>query len=402
MTDRSQPTVDAGPVIDVRVLQRVLAAATFLIFFQAFMIAPLIPRLAVLFGSAPSTLGWAVPAYLIPYGVMTLVWGPLSDRAGRGPVIVGSLGAFVVLTAATAAADSAGVFLAARVATAVGASGVVPICLALIGDVVPARQRGRALGTFFAAMAGGVAFGSSAGALVEPVLGWRGLFLTVAGAAAVALIGLVRLRRLFPPPAEVAPPVRFVARGYVELLADRRGRRTYTYVFLNGALHAGVYTWLGLYFERRFDLGPVGIGLALLGYGLPGFLIGPLIGRRADRSGRARLIPLGMAVAAACALVFAADIPLGVAAVTVPVLSLGYDLTQPLLAGIVTQLSTRRGQAMGLNVFTLFVGSGLGSLAFQILLTASISTALVAFGALGLVAAGVAVPMFRTEIPAPT
>lgn len=400
MTDQPQPTADAGPLRDGRVLLWVLAAATFLIFFQAFMIAPLIPRLAVLFDSTPSTVGWAVPAYLIPYGVMTLVWGPLSDRVGRGPVILGSLGAFVVLTATTAATGSAGLFLAARVVTAVGASGVVPISLALIGDVVPTGQRGRALGTFFAAMAGGIAFGSSAGALVEPVLGWRGLFLTVAGAGAAALIGLLRLRQLFLPPPEAAPPVRLVARGYIDLLADRRGRRTYAYVFVNAVLHSGVYTWLGLYFERRFDLGPVGIGLALLGYGLPGFLIGPFIGRRADRSGRARLIPLGVAIAAACALVLAADIPLGVAALTVAVLSLGYDLTQPLLAGIVTQLSTRRGQAMGLNVFTLFVGFGFGSLAFQILLTASLSIALVAFGALGLVAAGVAVPVFRSETPA--
>jgi len=56
-----------------------------------------------------------------------------------------------------------------------------------------------------------------------------------------------------------------VARGYGELVADRRGRRTYAYVLVNAVLHSGVYTWLGLYFERRFDLGQVGIGLALLG-----------------------------------------------------------------------------------------------------------------------------------------
>ncbi len=164
-------------------------------------------------------------------------------------------------------------------------------------------------------------------------------------------------------------------------------------------LHSGVYTWLGLYFERRFDLGQVGIGLALLGYGVPGLVFGPFIGRRADRSGRARLIPLGVAVAAGCALVLAADIPLAVAVLAVAVLSLGYDLTQPLLAGIVTQLSTRRGQAMGLNVFTLFVGFGLGSLPFQSLLSAGFSTALVAFGGIGLLAAGLAVPLFSSETP---
>lgn len=68
-----------------------LAAVTFLVFFQGFMVAPLIPRLAHVFASSTGTIGLAVPAYLIPYGVMTLVWGPLSDRIGRGPVILGSL-----------------------------------------------------------------------------------------------------------------------------------------------------------------------------------------------------------------------------------------------------------------------------------------------------------------------
>lgn len=52
----------------------------------------------------------------------------------------------------------------------------------------------------------------------------------------------------------------------------------------------------------------------------------------------------------------------------VALLSLGYDLTQPLLAGIVTQLPGSRGQAMGFNVFTLFIGFGRGSLLFQELL----------------------------------
>lgn len=76
------------------------------------------------------------------------------------------------------------------------------------------------------------------------------------------------------------------------------------------------------------------------------------------------------------------------AAVAVAILSLGYDLTKPLLAGIVTDLSAPRGLAMGLNVFTLFVGFGLGSLLFQALLKAGFGVALVVFGVATLVAAG--------------
>lgn len=75
---------------------------------------------------------------------MTLVWGPLSDRLGRRVIILGSMSAFVLLTAATAAVNSVGTFTAVRTVAAIGASGVVPIALALLGDLFEFRERGRA------------------------------------------------------------------------------------------------------------------------------------------------------------------------------------------------------------------------------------------------------------------
>ena len=109
------------------------------------------------------------------------------------------------------------------------------------------------------------------------------------------------------------------------------------------------------------------------------------------------LIPLGLAVGALSAFLLVPHLPLLVAAITVGLLSLGYDLTQPLLAGIVTQLSPNRGQAMGVNVFTLFVGFGLGSLVFQALLAASFTAALVTFGAAAAIAAVLALRFFAGE-----
>ncbi|GAC1529479.1 MAG: MFS transporter [Acidimicrobiales bacterium] len=388
---------DARPVAP-RWMLPALCAAAFLVFAQAFMIAPLIPRLAQLLHAHTTVIGLAVPAYLVPYGLMTLVWGPVSDRIGRRQVIFGSLVLFVVLTAATATASGGAAFVAWRVATGVGASGVVPISLALIGDLVPFERRGRALGWLFGAMAGGIATGSTGGALAEPLIGWQGLFIAVSvlafvvGVATLVVGAVPKLARAAQPAA-----LRAVAKGYGALLDQSRARRTYTYVLLNAVLHSGVYTWLGLYLQRRFNLGPTGIGLALLGYGIPGFVLGPVIGRLADRHGRARLIPLGVAVGATCALGLAAPLPLVAVASLVTVLSLGYDLTQPLLGGIVTALPANRGQAMGFNVFTLFTGFGLGSLAFQAALTKGFTTAFVVFGSVALLAAVAAVPLFKSE-----
>lgn len=198
---------------------------------------------------------------------------------------------------------------------------------------------------------------------------------------------------------ETPPPLRAVAAGYGALLRTARGQRTYAYVLINAVLQSGVYTWLGVYLSQRFGLGELGIGLALLSYGIPGFLLGPVIGRVADRYGRARLIPAGVAVGAVCALVLAAPLPLVAVRVAVITLSLGYDMTQPPLGGIVTDLPGHRGQAMGLNVFTLFTGLGLGALAFQALLPAGFPTAFIVFGAGALLAAALGVPLFRDERP---
>src|SRR2546422_445568 len=78
---------------------RLLAGGTFLIFFQAYMVAPLIPRLSTVLPSPPERLGLWVPASRLPCGLATLVYGVLSDRMGRRPIMPGSWAAFVPLTA---------------------------------------------------------------------------------------------------------------------------------------------------------------------------------------------------------------------------------------------------------------------------------------------------------------
>lgn len=404
MIEHAAMATTTGPPADAarERLLGILSAATFLIFFQAYMVAPLIPRFAAAFAATEQTVGLIVPAYLIPYGVSTLFYGLFSDRLGSRRIMLGSLLAFVVLTAMTATTQSLGQMVVWRLVTGLGASGVVPLALALIGHLFPYERRGRPLGWLFGAMAGGAAFGSTFGALLQPVLGWRGVF------AAVALLGTGILGLLWPSRhllGEPAAPgtkgsVADVRGGYRALLGPWRGRRTYAYVLVNAIFHSGVYTWLGLYFARRYGLGEVGIGLAILGYGVPGFLLGLVIGRAADRWGRRWLVPIGLGVSAAAAAALILDLPVLVAALAVTALSLGYDMTQPLLAGIVTTLGGKRGgQAMGLNVFILFIGFGVGSFLFGEALRLGFRPALIIFSGVQALAAATAIRWFGEEGP---
>lgn len=382
-------------------LLRMLTAATFIIFFQAYMVAPIIPTLATRFGASVQTVGFVVPAYLIPYGIATLVYGLLADRLGAQRVMFASLAAFAVLTALTATATSIDQIVVWRVLTGLGASGVVPLALVLVGRLFPYAQRSRPLGWLFGAMAGGMAFGTPLGSILVRFIGWRGLFLVAGAAGGVSLLLFVPYRRMIAAAMQpVGGSLGDLFRGYRSLLGTARGQRTYGYVLVNSMFQSGVFTWLGVYFERRYGLGPVGIGLALLGYGVPGFFLGPLIGRAADKWGRARLLPIGLALGALAAAVLLVDFPLALAPIVVMVLSLGYDMTQPLFGGIVTALGGKRpGQAMGLNVFALFVGFGLGSIVFGEMLHAGFGPALWAFAAVESSLAVGSLWLFRSELP---
>ncbi len=362
------------------------------------MVAPLLPRFAEIFNVSVEKAGLMVPAYLFAYGASTLFYGLLSDRYGRRPLIIGSLLAFIALTFLTGFAQSSNQLTLVRLFTGLGASGIVPLALALIGDLFPYEKRGRPLGWLFGAMAGGMAVGSVLGVMLEPFITWHGLFFIVAGLGLMVLIALLPYSGLIIHVENAQRlTIQKVFKGYRALLQTSRARRTYFYVLLNAIFHSGVFTWLGVYFSRKYGLGEIQIGLALLGYGIPGFVLGPIIGRLADRYGRNHLIPLGLIIAGCSAGALAMDLHVLALPIFVTLLSLGYDLTQPLLAGIVTDLGPNRGQAMGLNVFILFVGFGCGSLIFSLMLPMGIDSALLTFGGFTVMAGIVAVSLFRTE-----
>ncbi|MEO5650975.1 MAG: MFS transporter [Ginsengibacter sp.] len=381
-------------------LLRLLSAATFIIFFQLYMVAPLIPGLSSYFKVSEQTIGLIVPAFLIPYGIATLFYGLLADKAGTKLIILCSFLLFAIFTALTAFSQSVSQLIFWRLLTGIGASGVIPISLAWIGQTYTYSERGRPLGFIFGAVAGGGAFGASAGVFLESFIGWKMLFFGVGAVAFMVWIILYVAYQKMPYVRVIKQGLTLpkVFNGYKQLLTSLRGKSAYSFVLMNGIFHAGVYTWLGLYFERNFSLSGWQIGLALLGYGVPGFVFGPFIGRLADKFGRSKLLPLGLLVSGLSAFTLMFTIPLTVARISVITLSLGFDLTQPLLAGIISQVGKERsGQAMSVMAFMLFVGFGLGSYLFGLALQLGFTNALLIFSVFQIVLSTIAWPLFKKE-----
>lgn len=404
--DVAAPPRDTATTADFQTrLLRLMGLSVFLLFFQTYMVAPLIPSLADSLHVSRQAVGLLIPAYALPYAIAALVCGILADRFGRRIVLFISLAAFALLGFGMAAAPGLEGLLFVRVLSGLTNVGIAVTGLSLIGDIFPPAQRGRAIGWVFGAIAGGASFGSTLGGILSPLIGWRGLFLLIAVAGVFTFLWALPLWKLLQAPQSTAritvSQLASQFAGYLALLRSHRGVRTYGYIILNGIFHSGVFTWLGALLHDRYELGDMGIGLALLGYGIPGLLLGPAIGKVVDRQGRRLLIPAGLLTAATAAILLALPVsimPLGMAVIAITVLSLGFDMSHPLFAGIAMSLDgERRGQAMGLNTFSLFLGLGCGSLIFGWLAQSSLSLALGVFGSVQIVLGLFAFRLFREE-----
>jgi predicted MFS family arabinose efflux permease len=376
----------------------ILSLVTFIVFFQGFMVAQILRELALLFHVSVRHVSFIEPAYLLSYGCATLIYAPLSDKYGRFPIILISLTCFIVLTICTGFSRSVDQMIVLRLLTGLSAGGVAPTTIGWIGDQFPYEKRGHALGVFFGFMAGGTALGSSAGALLTAVVGWRMLFWMVAVTGLLILGVLLLYSKSFRQGSRGDHgDLRTMILSLREVFLLPRGWRTYLFVLFNSMFHSGVFAWAGYFFYKNHQLGERGVGLALLGYGIPGLFLGPLLGKLADKYGRNKIIPIGISIGALSAIMLGMNYSLIASCIFVASLSLGFDLTHPLFAAIITTLSNKKGVAIGLFAFVMFMGYGLGSLVFSLIINIGLNETFELFGLAAACAALISVRVFKHE-----
>ena len=119
---------------------------------------------------------WIINAYLVAYVAVMPFMGRLSDVLGRRKVYVGALTLFLIGSIWVPLAGSLGWFIAGRVLTAIGGGAMVPVALAVIGDVYEEHKRPTALGVLGAVDTIGWVWGPLFGAMLVRFLDWRWQF----------------------------------------------------------------------------------------------------------------------------------------------------------------------------------------------------------------------------------
>jgi len=330
--------------------------ATILIDFVGFsVLIPVLPLFADRLGASSLQVGWIVALYGLAQLLFLPVWGWVSDRVGRRPVILVSLLGTAVSFAVLATAQSIPLVYLARALTGLFA-GSIGAAQAVVTDLTPEAERTSGMGLIGAAFGASLVVGPAAGGALAALHEQAPFYAIVVVAGANFLLAWLALPESRPRDLP-RPPWKDLARAFVptplRLLARVHDRRIALFLvlfFIFFAAFAVVEAMGTLYLGKRFGADELDSALVFAWIGL--FLTGTqagALGRLVDWFGEVRLLVIGFALTAAGIAAVAWVPSYGWFFVIGPVIAVGHGLAFPSFTSLFTRLcrAEQAGELLG-------------------------------------------------------
>ncbi len=319
------------------------------------MYLPSLPDIAHVLGAPVARAQLTISSYLIGFAVGQMIYGPLSDRYGRRPVLLTAVALYLASTLACAAAQSADLLIAARLLQGISGSGAIVLARAIVRDVYSGVQAARELSLMGSISATAPIVAPMIGGVLQAGFGWRANFICMSVGGLIALLVAGRLLPETLRPDNRASSLSFFSmmRGYG---AVARHGGFLVYLGIITTTYAGLFAWVSgasVVLQGVYGLSAVTFGFTFA-LGAAGYMLGAMIATRlVVRLGLDRTIGVGVVVIAAGGLSLALAVATGVpglwlvAAMALYLAGVGLAMPQA-MAGALTPFPDRAGTAASL------------------------------------------------------
>jgi DHA1 family bicyclomycin/chloramphenicol resistance-like MFS transporter len=318
-------------------------------------------------GASASEVGLTMSAFMLSLAVAPLLYGPISDRFGRKPVVVFGVGLFVVASLACAVAQSLPALLICRFVQGVGAASTA-MTFAIVRDLFSETSARAKIASVMVAVNVVTVIAPTAGAALMTIGGWRLIYASQAGIGAllllVVLLGFVESARI-DPGNRLAPAA--VIRTYVRVLTHPL---SFAYVLVGAAGGATVFAYVtgsSLFFIGVAGWRPDQYGLifsACSATVMSGALLDGRLGRRGISAALVLTIGLTLLAAAAVTLLVMTAAGWAQPALVAPLLmavALAFGLTMPNIMNATMQPLPEIAGAVGAAAGSIQLTAGAAS-----------------------------------------
>ena len=346
--------------MDKKKIILILGFAGFVVMADNWVVSPILPSIAQNLNVDVASASIIITAYMLPFGLFQLLYGYLAERFGKRQIITFAISMFTVATALCAFASAIPDLAAYRAITGMFAAAIMPVSLALIGDLFPMEERQSAIGSFMGMSFLGQGLSMAIGGSIAYFLNWRGVFAVYAGLAVLSSVLLFTIGKNIP---SVKNKDTKVLKPYLDILKNPSSAIVYVLVIFEGIFLLGSFSFLGGFIKQIFDINNFAIGMVMTAFGVMALIAGRRSGKIVGRIGRKKTVVLGIGFAFAADIllvVFGGYLP--VVIIAVGLMGFGFMMAHSTFLNIATEFAAKaRGFAMSLVAFCFMGGGGIGT-----------------------------------------
>ena len=236
------------------------------------------------FGVSGFVVGRINWAYMLPYGLVALVYGPLTRKFDNKHIAIASLLMFSLFSFLSGCVLNYHALFVFRFLVGIFAAAITPLSLIYIADHAHALGRGRAVGLFFSA----TFIADLLGLFLSGMVSWRVMFFIP---AALGFMTAYLTMRHFP---KTLVGKSTTSSRYLQALAQPQIFRVFVYIFMISLLYHGVRQWLGVYFSQELMMKQFFVSAILTIASLAGIFGEAFGGFLSDRQGRISTLKTGV------------------------------------------------------------------------------------------------------------